>query len=130
MLRPWNLSGPHCEDKTYALFDFVNQAKSGLIEVSSAKLVYRRYTAAEDLIFMGIASEPSNKPLDSGGEIVELEQLAHRIFDSLGISGSVKVKPNREGEDRYYAENNSFESSATMFDFVPLSLEEQILRSL
>jgi nucleoside-diphosphate-sugar epimerase len=130
MLRPWNLSGPHCKDKTYALFDFIDQAKSGLIEVSSEHFVYRRYTAAEDLIFMGIASEPSEKPLDSGGEIVELEQLAHRIFGSLGISGRVRVKPNRKGENRYYAENNSFESAAAKFDFVPLSLEEQILRSL
>jgi len=129
MLRPWNLSGPHCEDKTYALYDFINQAKSGLIEVSSPRLVYRRYTAAEDLIFLGIASEPSYKALDSGGEIVELEELAHRVFGSLGISGRVKVKLNREGEDRYYAENSSFENAATMFDFVPLSLEQQILNS-
>lgn len=127
MLRPWNMSGPYCVDKTYALYDFIQQSKSGLIEVSSEKYVYRRYAAAEDFIFLGIASEPSPYPLDSGGEIVELEQLAHRVFDSLGLPGRVSVRPNRMGEDRYYAENDDFEKLANLLEFTPLSLDDQIL---
>jgi nucleoside-diphosphate-sugar epimerase len=129
MLRPWNLSGPYCGDKTYALYDFIQQSKSGLIEISSEKRIYRRYTAAEDLIFLGIASEPSPYPLDSGGEIVELEQLAHRVFASLGLPGRVSVRPERMGEDRYYAENDDFEKLANSLDFAPSSLDEQILLS-
>ena len=129
MLRPWNLSGPHCRDHTYALFDFIRQAKTGLIEISSEKYVYRRYTSAEDLIFSGLASEPGPEPLDSGGEMVELEQLAHRIFGSLGIPGRVVVSPNRAGEDRYYAENDNFERNANVLKFTPLSLDEQIFLS-
>jgi nucleoside-diphosphate-sugar epimerase len=129
MLRPWNISGPYCTDKSYALCDFIQQAKTGLIEISSEKLVYRRYTAAEDLIFLGIASEPGVNPLDSGGEIVELEQLAHRVFESLGLPGLVSVRPNRIGVDRYYAENDDFEEKATSLEFTPLSLDEQIFRS-
>ena len=129
MLRPWNISGPYCGDKSYALYDFIQQSKSGLIEISSKKRVYRRYTAAEDLIFLGIASEPSPYPLDSGGEIVELEQLAHRVFESLGLPGRVSVRPDRMGEDRYYAENDDFEKLANSLDFAPSSLDEQILLS-
>jgi hypothetical protein len=129
MLRPWNMSGPYCTDRSYALSDFIQQAKSGLIEILSEKLVFRRYTAAEDLIFLGIASEPCFEPLDSGGEIVELEELAHRVFKSLGLPGSVRVKSNRLGEDKYYAENNDFEKKAISIKFRPLTLDEQIIES-
>jgi nucleoside-diphosphate-sugar epimerase len=129
MLRPWSMSGPHCGDNTYALYDFIQQAKTGRIEISSEKLVYRRYTAAEDLIFLGMASEPGSEPLDSGGEIVELEELAHRVFAALGLPARVKVSPNRMGEDRYYAHNDAFERLANSLEFTPLSLDQQILLS-
>jgi len=130
LIRPWSVSGPYGNDRNYAIHDFILQARSGRITISSATKVFRKYCAIDELIFMGLAAEPSISEIDSGGEIVELEQLAQKVFSALELDGTVVVNENRIGEERYYAENSNFEQLAEKLEIRPLTLEEQIVRSL
>jgi hypothetical protein len=64
--------------------------------------------------------------IESGGDLVELGELARLIGELLGTP----VRPREISSlvrDDYYSDNKSWIESISAIDFTPLHLEEQIL---
>jgi nucleoside-diphosphate-sugar epimerase len=131
-IRPWSVSGPFIRNITgYAFSRFVHDAVFlGKISIESPHMVFRRYVDVGDLINVALKLAFSGRftgSIDSGGELVELEQLAYRIF------GVLKLKPNIEVErvglgkvDDYFSRSAVWEDTCRDLGYEPLSLDGQI----
>ena len=108
--RAWSISGAHVQEpQGYALGSMIRDAYAGDIRIMAHHPVFRRYVLAEELLAVGIA-EGGDGPatIDSGGELVEMSELAARIAavvrpDAVITRGEVDPRdPNRyhsDGED-------------------------------
>ena len=132
-LRLWGASGEHMtEPLKYAIGDLIHQdlfAESLII--NSAHRVYRRYADASQqmLICISAASSGINETLDSGGTIVEIQELAQRIID---LSGSRKqiIRPEIDKSlraDEYFSTSHRMEELAESFGVQLKGIEDQIL---
>lgn len=132
-LRLWGATGNHMtEPLKYAIGDLINQdlfAKS--IKIKSAHQVYRRYADASQqmLICMRAASSGINETLDSGGSIVEIQELAQRIIE---LSGSRKqiIRPKIDTSlrsDEYFSTSQRMEELAESIGVRLKGLNDQIL---
>ncbi len=130
--RPYSLSGRFVRSRpSYALFDIIDQAKnSGTVFLKSSNFVFRRYTDAEEFISLGIASSPGGSPLESGGELIELGDLAEKVIDELNLSGTIQRGETSGTPDTYYSDGSSFDFACSQVGFIPSSLSEQIRNSL
>jgi nucleoside-diphosphate-sugar epimerase len=130
--RAWSVSGgfvtkPH----NYAFSDFVlNALATGVIEVESRQKVYRRYCAVEDLLALTLAHNSTDAfyDLDSGGELVELGELATEVTSCVAESQVRFVHPSRddEGASRYHSTGDQWEHLVRTLRYPALSLERQI----
>lgn len=91
IVRIHNLSGPFInKHDTYALASFVLDALAGRpIAVSARLRVERSYVAVRELVSLAVAAllgpeGPAVRQFDSGGEALELGDLAQRIAATLG----------------------------------------------
>jgi len=131
-MRAWSVSGPFIRNiNGYAFSKFVHNATlEGKICIESPHMVFRRYVDVGDLINVALKLAFSGRftgSIDSGGELVELEQLAYRIF------GVLKLKPNIEVErvglgkvDDYFSRSAVWEDTCRDLGYEPLSLDGQI----
>jgi nucleoside-diphosphate-sugar epimerase len=79
--RAWSISGAHVQKpQGYALGSMIRDADSGVIRIMARCPVFRRYVLAEELLALGIAEGGAGPAtIDSGGELVEVAELAERI---------------------------------------------------
>ena len=79
--RAWSISGAHVQKpQGYALGSMILAAASGAIRITARHPVFRRYVLAEELLALGIAEGGVGPAtIDSGGELVEMAELAARI---------------------------------------------------
>lgn len=89
--RVFSLSGPYMtKPALYALGDLILQAMApGPVVIHARHPVHRSYCAAADVVALGLASlmsddDPVDMIFDSGGEVVELGQLAEAVLRVLG----------------------------------------------
>jgi nucleoside-diphosphate-sugar epimerase len=129
--RPFSLSGRFVINRSsYALFEIIDQAKNtGTVFLKSSNLVFRRYTDAEEFLALCIASSPGGRPLESGGELIELGNLAEKVIDVLNLSSTVEREENSGPPDIYYSDGSSFDLACAQAGFTPSSLSEQIRNS-
>ena len=125
--RLWNVTGPHCQKKQE--FAFTSLIQSAMnerrIEINSRTLVWRRFADLKQVIGIAI-SEPMSQPLDSGGELVEIRQLAKIITQELPYK--VEVTDARESEDhaRYFSTSMDYEEKLLGLGVTPRSLVDQV----
>jgi nucleoside-diphosphate-sugar epimerase len=127
--RAWSISGAHVQKpQSYALGSMILAAASGAIRITARHPVFRRYVLAEELLALGIA-EGSAGPatIDSGGELVEMAELAARIaavlFPSVVISRD-EVDPRQS--DNYHSDGRDWEKRCQKWDLASASLDRQI----
>jgi nucleoside-diphosphate-sugar epimerase len=126
--RPWSLSGsliqrPH----RYAFADLILQARAGDVDVRADHEVWRRYVGVDDFFAVCLAASATGPAtIDSGGELLELGGLAHRIADVLGIRPSVRRAPTSGAADAYYSDESTWLAACAAVGFTPASLDEQI----
>jgi len=130
--RAWIVSGgfvtkPH----NYAFSDFVlNALTTGVITVEAQQKVYRRYCAVEDLLALTLAHNSTDAfyDLDSGGELVELGELATEVTRCLPESRVRFVHPSRDddGSSRYHSSGDQWEHLVGTLGYPALNLERQI----
>lgn len=136
VIRPWSLSGTMVmKDYEFAFSSFIRQSFGNLIEVKSPIPVYRRYVSAEDFLALSVAKlfsqSNSAEIFDSGGELVSLVDLAHKIADLQTNKVSVVSRQsNPEASNNYYSDNRQWIQECEAFGFVPENLSEQISRNL
>ena len=127
ILRPWSMSGRHCKTPgIYALFDFISQSKGDQILIRSDTLVYRRYTDVDDFLRVGLMAPIGEEVIESGGELVELADLAMLVAETLGSQASINRISPPLGMDSYHSDNYSWDLITKLTGFQPKSLREQI----
>lgn len=135
-LRPWSVSGPMVtKPSTFAFSSIMTQALAGQVAITADRPVNRRYVSVDDLLAIGfgLMSKPGLKfeMIDSGGELVEIQELAEKAFKHLGTSSRIhrELSPNQT-PDNYYSDNSSWESAIRYLNYQPESLDQQIARTL
>jgi nucleoside-diphosphate-sugar epimerase len=131
-IRPWSVSGPFIRNITgYAFSRFVHDAVFlGKISIESPHMVFRRYVDVGDLVSVAMQLALSGTftgTIDSGGELVELEQLAHRIFEVIQVEPRIEVSRNkRQSVDDYFTRSAQWERVCRNLGYEPLGLDSQI----
>jgi nucleoside-diphosphate-sugar epimerase len=134
VLRMWGSSG---EDMTeplkYAIGDLIRQSfTERRISVNSSRLVYRRYLDSRDQMEVAIRAslEKGELTIDSGGEIVEMGQLAGKIRDIFSPGKEILRPKIIELEpDLYFSTSTSSEMLASKYGIPLLSLEQQLIET-
>lgn len=130
LLRAWSMSGPHVRNpELFALFDLIKQSKSRIMRVRSDARVYRRYSDVEDLLAVGLASTTGGHTVDSGGELVEIGDLAKMIKEVLGATAEIHREVTSSEDDHYYSDGDSWNVEASRVGLSPKTLREQIAYS-
>jgi nucleoside-diphosphate-sugar epimerase len=132
IVRIFSLTGPHARDpRRYAFFDLIEQCKAGRIELYSQNLVYRSYVSVTDLAAAILRSSVLGIGGVSftGGEPLELADLANRIVETVNPQAEVIVRQYRQGIDDYVGPDLSWRQWCVDVGLAPQDLSEQISSS-
>jgi len=128
--RCYSVSGPFVRrPRSYAFSDLILQARSGTVRVSSDRLTFRRYTDVQDYLSVCIrhALAGWSGTIESGGELMEMGELAERVVSEVNPSAQILRPPLCLGPASVYASDNSSWANACMrMAFWPRPLVEQI----
>jgi nucleoside-diphosphate-sugar epimerase len=130
-LRLWGASGFHMtEPLKYAIGDLIYQdAHSDFLELKSAHQVFRRYADASQQMEICIraAIAGQNNIIESGGTVLEIEQLANEITKLSGSGKSIRrPKMSNNAADSYFSESNHMEQLASLYGINLYGIETQI----
>jgi nucleoside-diphosphate-sugar epimerase len=127
LLRPFSMSGRYCQTPAiYALYDLIEQSKSQSIKIRANELVYRRYTDVEDFLRVALMVPTGSEVIESGGELIEISDLAKVVVDELGSQASIERNFVLKGADSYHSDNVSWDYFTKMVGYKPKNLREQI----
>lgn len=127
--RAWSVSGAYvAKPRNYALADMILQARTGEIRIFATSEVFRRYVSVEDLLAVALASCRSGfSVLDSGGPLVEMQELADAIVATLNSSAKVTRPPRTNGvPNRYHSSGVSWDEACASLRYTPATLREQV----
>lgn len=128
--RVWSVSGIHViNPEQYAFSNLISQARNGCAKMNSEHSVWRRYCSAADFLAVALAlsSEKGHHLLESGGELIELHELAARIQNQLNPALYENAsKPSLETEEIYCSDGQSWQEACKRFHFKELDISEQI----
>jgi nucleoside-diphosphate-sugar epimerase len=127
--RAWSVSGPLVQrPRDYAFSDLILQVAAGPIQVRAAHEVWRRYVGADDLlaVCLSLAIDGWTGVVDSGGELVEIGDLAKRVAELR--PGTQIERPALDGSppDRYHSDGQSWSDACRRVKHTEASVEEQI----
>lgn len=131
ILRMWGGSGRDLiHPLKYAIGDLIMQGlRSNKIVVNSNNLVYRRYSDASQQMEIALrcAMTGMNTLFDSGGIVVEMEELAILIKNIINPNSKVIRNVDLDLEpDIYYSQNSDFENLARNFNVDLYDIKKQI----
>lgn len=130
--RLFGLAGKNIQNtKPYALAEFIKCAlENEPIRINATHLVYRRYTYDFDLtsLMLALSAVKKSEIFDSGGELVELRDLAARVVKVLNSSSEILSNATyTQDPDLYYSRRQDYENLyALHVKSEPLSLDSQI----
>jgi nucleoside-diphosphate-sugar epimerase len=131
--RLWNCSGfGITKVHTFALGNFILSALQGQdITIVSKNLVYRRYVDITELLFLCLQAvrRQEYQFIHSGGEIIELRDLAKKVVLSLGsmVKVNAPLVMKNSVTDHYFSKSDTYEKLLKeVIGTIPLSLESQI----
>ena len=126
--------GPFCSVERgfelcwYALGSMIRDANAGAIRIIARRPVFRRYVLAEELLALGIAEGGVGPAtIDSGGELVEMAELAARIAAVVrpdAVISRDEVDPS--DPDRYHSDGQDWERGCQKWNWTSASLDRQI----
>jgi hypothetical protein len=112
----------------YALGSMIQAANSGAIRIMAHRTVFRRYVLADELLAVGIADggvEPAT--LGSGGELVEMAELAPRIASVVHPDAVIsREEINPHDADHYHSDGQDSERRCRTWDLASAPLACQI----
>ena len=127
--RAWSISGAHVQDpQNFALGSMIRAAADGAIHITARRPVFRRYVLAEELLAVGIAEGTVGPAtVDSGGELVEMGELAARIAAVMRPDAAItRDEVDPRDPDRYHSDGRDWETRCHRWGFSGASLERQI----
>jgi nucleoside-diphosphate-sugar epimerase len=113
--RIFNLSGNGMGNSgTYILSELIEKSLQNLdISIESSFKVYRRYCDISQLIRLLITLGELQKDLilDTGGELIEIRELAKLVIECLGSSSKLRFSEvlDDKSSDFYFSESNQYE---------------------
>jgi nucleoside-diphosphate-sugar epimerase len=129
VVRAWSISGAHVQKpQGYALGSMIRDADLGAIRITARRLVFRRYVLAEELLAVGIAEGGVGPAtIDSGGELVEMADLAARIAAVVRPDAVISRDEVDLGDpDRYHSDGQDWKRRRQRWDLASASLDWQI----
>jgi nucleoside-diphosphate-sugar epimerase len=131
LMRIWNISGVHASIQApYALSSFISQGLTGdVIHVRGNPASTRAYVNAQEMLWVYLMAlgNYDKSPLDSGGHITSLLNLAKVVASAIG---GKKISFGESGEQAaltsYVPTTSKFDAFASEFSFKLSSLEEQV----
>jgi len=131
--RLYSASGRHItEPAKYAFGDLIIQALSnGRIALRDNFEVYRRYVDMAQMLTICAKALIYRQEtfLESGGELIELHDLARHIARLLDVE-YVENKALSNKKDFYFGNSNRFEELASLNDVSLMSIESQIKETI
>jgi nucleoside-diphosphate-sugar epimerase len=132
--RVFSLSGPFInKHEAYVLASIINRAlEHAPVELRARRAVFRSYIGVRDLLdvaFGWLMAEPAEQVIfDTGGEIVEVGELARRILSVLDCTDLAISRPTPDGspEDRMVGRDTGFNALAAAAGIVVAPLDRQI----
>lgn len=130
--RLFNLAGPYInKHQAYALAQFILDAQADRpVEVRAPWPVYRSFVAISELISLAFAllgqSTGGVTRFDSGGEVLELGEVAERVNRVLNGGGVNRAALTQPGEDRYAGAGSAYAALLAKHAITPVSLDDQI----
>ena len=131
--RVFSVSGPYMtKPELYALGDLVLQAhRNDRLEIRAAHPVYRSYVALGDLLSVCVAAALAGERdllFDSGGEIVEVGELAELVRQNAGRADLPieRAWDPSAAADRYVGDDAAAGALARRFGVTRQSLPEQV----
>lgn len=130
--RLFNASGRYIKSvENYAIANFIYQAiTKGRIQLHNPGRVWRRYADLGQTfeVCLNMSSQESFKLIESGGEKVELHDLAQRVALNMNVEFFSNLKDGFE-EHHYYSATNEFEAVAFSQGIKLMDLSEQIAQT-
>jgi nucleoside-diphosphate-sugar epimerase len=127
--RAWSISGAHVQKpQAYALGSMIRAADSGAIRIMARRPVFRRYVLAEELLSVAIAEGGVGPAtIDSGGELVEMAELAARVAAVVNPDAVItRDEVDPANPDRYHSDGRDWERRCLSRGFHGATLERQI----
>jgi nucleoside-diphosphate-sugar epimerase len=129
VVRAWSISGAHVQKpQGYALGSMIQAAASRAIRITARHPVFRRYVLAEELLALGIAEGGIGPAtIDSGGELVEIAELAARVARVVcpdAVISRDQVDPS--APDRYHSDGQEWERRCEGWGLASAPLDCQI----
>lgn len=127
--RAWSISGAHVQKpENYALGSMIRAAADGRIHIASSRRVFRRYALAEELLAIAIAEGGVGPAtVDSGGELVEMQELATRIARVVRPDATItRAELTASDADEYHSDGRDWQARCERWGLAPVSLDEQI----
>jgi len=128
--RAWSVSGPDVRTpRKYAFSDLLLQAKSGVIQVNAGQPVFRRYVGVDDFLEVSMARLLSgwSGTIDSGGELIEVGELAERVRSIVNPQASISRVEQTSTEPSIYASDDvSWREACGETEIIPADIDEQI----
>jgi nucleoside-diphosphate-sugar epimerase len=130
--RVWSVTGVYCtKPESFAFTNLIAQAKRGLIEIFSRHLVYRRYCALEDVLAVAMLPKKpgSNSIFNSGGDLIELSELAKLIIKLVSPSAEIRYQLNPDApSDNYHPDDKDWGELVNFAGLAFDSISNQIIR--
>jgi nucleoside-diphosphate-sugar epimerase len=128
--RAWSVSGALItKPGAFAISDMILQARTGTVNISSTREVYRRYSSVEDFLALALAEATAdgNSVLNSEGTLVEIQELAEMITQIVNPHAVILRPPLEAGiAHDYYSRSNDWPKLATQHGLDPANLFDQI----
>ena len=128
--RAWSVSGPFVRrPRAYAFSDFILQARAGHIHITADRLVYRRYVDVGDFLRVCRvrAAQGWSGVIDSGGPLVEMQELAEQIREVVQPAATVtRAELASDSPSVYASDGIDWDRACQESDVTPRTLEQQI----
>jgi nucleoside-diphosphate-sugar epimerase len=130
--RTWSVTGAYfTKPHTFAFTDLITQAKLGLIEIMARHFVYRRYCAIEDVLALCLLPRSSGTSLilDTGGDLIELSDLAKLVVDLVNPHAEIRREVDTELPfDNYHSDGKDWDDLQKSIGLALDSISNQIIR--
>lgn len=127
--RAWSISGAHVQKPHgYALGSMIQAAAAGAVRITAQRPVFRRYVPAEELLAVAMAEGGVGRAtVDSGGELVEMGELAARVVAVVNPTATItRGEVDARDPDRYHSDGLDWESRCRGWGLVSAPLDAQI----
>lgn len=127
--RVWSVAGTGNQNpEAFAFDNLLRQAKKKSIRVQARSEVWRRYVWLPELAEFLVSAEPVEPfpVLNTGGEKIEIRELARRIAERSGASLNFPPLNPHVQADHYYSDGTDWERVATFLNRKVTSLDRQI----